>query len=75
MRIITGDEGGLLKSIDLEGQRIVVAGRQERARGIRALCWSRGGAMYAAARHDGVVTLWEDNPKVCGWPHIGWVLV
>jgi len=66
MRIITGDDGGLLKSIDLEAQRIVVAGRQQRARAIRALCWARNGTIFAAARQDGVISLWEDGVQVCG---------
>ena len=73
MRIITGDEGGLLKSIDLEAQRIVVTGRQQRARAIRALCWARNGTTFAAARQDGVVSLWEDGARVCCmWVAGGW---
>ncbi|GAB5032235.1 wd40 repeat-containing protein [Nannochloropsis oceanica] len=67
MRIITGDDGGLLKSIDLEAQRIVVAGRQQRARAIRALCWARNGTIFAAARQDGVISLWEDGVQM---PHL-----
>jgi hypothetical protein len=72
MRIITGDEGGLLKSIDLEAQRIVVAGRQQRARAIRALCWARNGTTFAAARQDGVISLWEDGVQVCCMRVGGW---
>ncbi len=64
MRVITGDETGLLKSTGLEAQRIVVAGTQSRARAIRALCWAQDHTVYAAARQDGVVTLWEDADKV-----------
>lgn len=64
MRIITGDETGLLKSTALEAQRIVVAGAQSRSRAIRALCWARGHTTYAAARQDGVVTLWKDGDEV-----------
>ena len=67
MRVITGDETGLLKSTGLEAQRIVVAGTQSRARAIRALCWAQDHTVYAAARQDGVVTLWEDADKVRGW--------
>lgn len=64
MRLITGDETGLIKTTALEAQRIVVAGSQSRSRAIRALCWARGHAAYAAARQDGVVTVWEDGEKV-----------
>ena len=64
MRIITGDETGLLKSTSLEAQRIVVAGTQTRERAIKALCWLGPAQTYAAARQDGVVTVWEDGDKV-----------
>lgn len=81
MRLITGDETGLIKTTALEAQRIVVAGSQSRSRAIRALCWARGHAAYAAARQDGVVTVWEDGEKVgydtmglglFGWDGMRW---
>jgi hypothetical protein len=63
MRVITGDETGLIKSVGLEARHIVVMGQQTRARAIRALAWAKQG-VFAAARADGVVSLWEDDAKV-----------
>eukprot|EP00952_Eustigmatos_sp_NYUAD-ZCMA_P007351 31186-Eustigmatos_ZCMA.PRE.1 len=64
MRVLTGDETGLVKAVGLEGQRIVIAGRQTREREIKAMCWTRAGGDFAVARSDGVVALWQDSPQV-----------
>lgn len=67
MRLLTGDETGLLKAVDVEAKRIVVLGSQARAKAIRAMTWttdsSTDGASesFAVARADGVVHLWEDG--------------
>ena len=70
MRIITGDEMGLLKATSLESKQIVVGGKQTRDRSILASCWTRSegnnNGIFALARADGTVTLWQDAPKVRG---------
>ena len=41
MRIVVGDETGLLKLVSLEkGQVLASVGDQSRERGVDALCWS-----------------------------------
>jgi hypothetical protein len=66
MRVLTGDETGLLKAVGLEAHRIVVAGQQTRARSVKGMCWTRPGGGFAVAKADGVVTLWEDGRSVRG---------
>lgn len=58
MRVLTGDETGLLKAVDVEAMRIVVLGQQTRKKAIKAMAWTgtEPGA-FAVARADSVVTL------------------
>lgn len=62
MRVLTGDETGLLKAVDVEAMRIVVLGQQTRKKAIKAMAWTgtEPGA-FAVARADSVVTLWQDG--------------
>ena len=70
MRLITGDETGLMKCVELEKNAVSVLGQrpggplpsQDRAQGITSMCWANPTSQqskFFAARASGVVETWE----------------
>ena len=70
MRLITGDETGLIKCVELEKNVVSVLGQrpggplppQDRAEGVTSMCWadpSSQQSKFFAARASGVVETWE----------------
>ena len=70
MRLITADETGLIKCVELEKNVVSILGQQpggalpsqDRSQGVTSMCWADPGAgesRFYAARASGVVETWE----------------
>eukprot|EP01041_Mallomonas_annulata_P004138 gene4138-8226_t len=64
-KMITGDETGLLKLVNLKQRNYLTylpsVGEQNRAFGIRSMCWTESGSEFALLRQNGKIEKWNCN--------------
>jgi ribosome biogenesis protein NSA1 len=63
MKIITGDETGLIKLVDTIKKSTFPYGTQSRQLGIQKMCWIIPNISFALARHNGLIEIWNISSK------------
>jgi WD40 repeat protein len=64
MKIITGDETGLLKLVDTIKKTTSPFGTQSRQLGIQKMCWLIPNVSFALARNNGLIEIWKLRSKI-----------